>query len=413
MDDEQISALIDQWYFHSDIHVKAKLLRFARELLSESKPAESEAWEFRQFDGWHPCTEPLEWYDRRAFQLRKAKVAASTQSGEPDKWVAKVRVTHKGYSMELSKYIAYALPEGVHELYAVSQSAQTEQPPNVEQCGCQISHAEFSSTGELKRVTIHYGDSRVAYVVLPTGGAAAAPAQSAVPNKAFASVLMDAAAKSGDEGAIRLAAQLAGVAPCAKCGFVNYHCRCAPTPAPAQLEEPRNVEGMTRAEFASHLRVCFQHDNVRARERGRDAPLHSLTTDQEREIAERVELSYPASAYNYPPKACLGCTAWDSGASEVHFIQGCEGCRTRMAQANGTAAPQSAQTGRTHTTQPGESVMGIALRQCGDESAWRRILACNPKFADLSPSDYFPVGTVLVMPPSTAAAQPASGSDHD
>lgn len=325
-------------------------------LLSASESAKSEAWEFRQFDGWHPCTEPLEWYDRRAFQLRKSRAAASTQSGEPDRWVAKVRVTHKGYAMELSKYIAYALPEGIHELYAASQPTQTERPPNVEQCGCQISHAEFSPTGELKRVTIHYGDIRVAYIVLPPDGSAA--------------------------------------------GL-------------AQLAEPRNVEGMTRAEFEAQLRVGYQHDNVRARGRGHDAPLNGLTADQQQEIAERVELSYPASAYNYPPKACPGCTAWDSGASEVHFIQGCEGCRARMAQANGTAAPQSAQTGRTHTTQPGESVMGIALRQCGDESAWRRILACNPKFADLSPSDYFPVGTVLVMPPNSAAAQAANGGSHD
>jgi hypothetical protein len=58
---------------------------------------------------------------------------------------------------------------------------------------------------------------------------------------------------------------------------------------------------------------------------------------------------------------------------------------------------------RTHTTQPGESVMGIALRQCGDENEWRHILACNPKFADLLPSDYFPVGTVLTLPTAPQA----------
>lgn len=52
----------------------------------------------------------------------------------------------------------------------------------------------------------------------------------------------------------------------------------------------------------------------------------------------------------------------------------------------------------TYTTQPGESVAGIALRQLGDENAWKRILACNPKFHDLLAPDYFPVGTVLVLP---------------
>ncbi|AEZ50825.1 hypothetical protein DC1_0003 [Burkholderia phage DC1] len=61
---------------------------------------------------------------------------------------------------------------------------------------------------------------------------------------------------------------------------------------------------------------------------------------------------------------------------------------------------------RTHTTQPGESVMGIALRQCGNENEWRHILACNPEFAGMLPHEYFPVGTVLTLPPTPAAASP-------
>ncbi|WP_175716555.1 hypothetical protein [Burkholderia anthina] len=36
--------------------------------------------------------------------------------------VATVRVTHGGYGMELSTYVTYALPEGVHKLYAAPQS---------------------------------------------------------------------------------------------------------------------------------------------------------------------------------------------------------------------------------------------------------------------------------------------------
>ena len=39
------------------------------------------------------------------------------------KWVAKVHVTHKGYGMELAKYIAYSLPEGTHELFAAPAAA--------------------------------------------------------------------------------------------------------------------------------------------------------------------------------------------------------------------------------------------------------------------------------------------------
>lgn len=62
---------------------------------------------------------------------------------------------------------------------------------------------------------------------------------------------------------------------------------------------------------------------------------------------------------------------------------------------------------RTYTTQPGESVMGIALRQCGNEMEWRHILASNPKFASMLPHEYFPVGTVLTLPPPPAVASPA------
>jgi hypothetical protein len=64
------------------------------------------------------------------------------------------------------------------------------------------------------------------------------------------------------------------------------------------------------------------------------------------------------------------------------------------------------QTARTYTTKAGEAVAGIALRQCGNEADWRHILACNPKFADMLPSDYFPVGTVLTLPPAPQPAKP-------
>lgn len=75
----------------------------------------------------------------------------------------------------------------------------------------------------------------------------------------------------------------------------------------------------------------------------------------------------------------------------------------------GSPAPKQAsetteQQPRTYTTQPAESVMGIALRQCGNEMEWRHILACNPEFARMLPHEYFPVGTVLNLPPHPAAA---------
>jgi hypothetical protein len=93
----------------------------------------------------------------------------------------------------------------------------------------------------------------------------------------------------------------------------------------------RNVNGITRGEFESHLRVCYQHDNVRAHVNASEG--FRLTDEQKREVTERVDLNYPIALH------CLGCESWDSGAAEVNFIQGCPGCRERMAQANGVATP--------------------------------------------------------------------------
>jgi len=53
-----------------------------------------------------------------------------------------------------------------------------------------------------------------------------------------------------------------------------------------------------------------------------------------------------------------------------------------------------------YTTAPGESIMGIALRQLGDDRRWQEIRALNAdQFPDILPHDYYPVGTVLNMPP--------------
>jgi hypothetical protein len=64
---------------------------------------------------------------------------------------------------------------------------------------------------------------------------------------------------------------------------------------------------------------------------------------------------------------------------------------------------QQASGMRTHTTRSGESLAEIAFRQCGSAGAWATILALNPKFSDWLPPDYFPVGTVLNLPPADAA----------
>lgn len=49
---------------------------------------------------------------------------------------------------------------------------------------------------------------------------------------AFDFMMMDAAAKSGNKESIRLAAQLAGIAPCEKCDFIKGNCQCQPAQVP-------------------------------------------------------------------------------------------------------------------------------------------------------------------------------------
>jgi hypothetical protein len=63
-----------------------------------------------------------------------------------------------------------------------------------------------------------------------------------------------------------------------------------------------------------------------------------------------------------------------------------------------TAQPAARKYG-SYTTQPGESVSGIALRQLKDKSRWVEIRDLNAHaFPDIGPHDYYPVGTVLTMP---------------
>jgi hypothetical protein len=61
----------------------------------------------------------------------------------------------------------------------------------------------------------------------------------------------------------------------------------------------------------------------------------------------------------------------------------------------------------TYTTTAGESIMGIALRQLANERRWQEIKVLNAdQFPDILPHDYYPVGTVLNMPPK-------QGWNHD
>lgn len=64
----------------------------------------------------------------------------------------------------------------------------------------------------------------------------------------------------------------------------------------------------------------------------------------------------------------------------------------RQAQQQGAGHP-------TYKTKPGDSVMGIALRQLKDESRWFEIRDLNAQaFPDIGPHDYYPVDTLLKLP---------------
>lgn len=53
----------------------------------------------------------------------------------------------------------------------------------------------------------------------------------------------------------------------------------------------------------------------------------------------------------------------------------------------------------TYTTQPGESVAGIALRELGTDERWHEIAKLNEdRFPHMIHNEYYPVGTVLKMP---------------
>ena len=65
--------------------------------------------------------------------------------------------------------------------------------------------------------------------------------------------------------------------------------------------------------------------------------------------------------------------------------------------------PAPAAQYKSYTTQPAESLAGMAARQLKDESRWIEIRDANAQaFPDMGPSDYYPVGSIIKIP-STAS----------
>lgn len=95
-------------------------------------------------------------------------------------------------------------------------------------------------------------------------------------------VLMQAASKSGDPGAISLAAQLTGAAPCKDCGYVNFKCRCQPAPATNRTH--------CRCEWEGDIQV-------------QQCTLHAAHVDAIHEWAERAKAAEAAQPAPVPDKA--------------------------------------------------------------------------------------------------------------
>jgi hypothetical protein len=116
--------------------------------------------------------------------------------------------------------------------------------------------------------------------------------------KTFATLLMSAAAKSGDPKAIELAAHLAGVPPCAACGFVNYHCRCAAHLDTGESKPADNCKpGGCSAIGCDGGHYCFNKD-------GTPKPAAPLVEHNERGACE---LCKGVGKIGIPGKRCFAC----------------------------------------------------------------------------------------------------------
>jgi hypothetical protein len=67
-----------------------------------------------------------------------------------------------------------------------------------------------------------------------------------------------------------------------------------------------------------------------------------------------------------------------------------------------------------YTTQPAESLAGMAARQLKDEGRWIEIRDANAlEFPDMAPHDYYPVGSVIRIPCASPPAPVAVPEKYD
>ncbi|MFK1194747.1 hypothetical protein ACIUYC_25650 [Pseudomonas aeruginosa] len=96
----------------------------------------------------------------------------------------------------------------------------------------------------------------------------------------------------------------------------------------------------------------------------------------------------------------------------LHFYRDLQGIPsgTKLYTAPVTQAQHSVPAYVSYTTQPAESLAGIALRQLKDESRWVEIRDINAHaFPDMRSHSYYPAGTVIKLP----AAAPGKEVGHE
>ncbi|HCF0865040.1 TPA: hypothetical protein SMQ96_000882 [Pseudomonas aeruginosa] len=125
-----------------------------------------------------------------------------------------------------------------------------------------------------------------------------------------------------------------------------------------------------------------------------DAARHAAC-GMEMEIRElKAKLADPTAVHQWQFS-----NAWFDGSEETVLKAGKEGSPIRTLYTAPAQAQHSVPAYVSYTTQPAESLAGIALRQLKDESRWVEIRDINAHaFPDMRSHSYYPAGTVIKLP---------------
>lgn len=95
---------------------------------------------------------------------------------------------------------------------------------------------------------------------------------------------------------------------------------------------------------------------------------------------------------------------WCDGEEHEIVSARCEGYTTRILYRNPPERNAPATRYKLYTTQPAESLAGMAARQLMDKKRWIEIRDANSsEFPDMGPHDYYPVGSMIRIPVDQSA----------